>query len=334
MTEHCLLLATSTADSTLLTQFFESPACRVSLSIAFTAFGLWWLLPGPKRRNRIVGTVLSVLGIAGLWTTVPLIATISIQSAFWLMAAVAIGASLATITSRKPIYSAIWFAVSLLGVAGLFLLQGAQFLAIATIAVYAGAIIVTFLFVLMLAQPTGQSFYDRISWGRVPRIIVPLFAMITVGLIAHSIGQANPRHIELHKVVRAYLNDVESDGNSPPTLEAIRVQKAGEDIAALTITVSNSSETTQRFLNDNKIDLQSKIAQIDAFKSNVIRYNFSSSLSDPQHVANLGGQLFSTQLIAIQVAGCLLLVALVGAIAIASGIEEIKRPANRGGSTA
>ena len=60
--------------------------------------------------------------------------------------------------------------MSLLGTAALFLLQGAQFLGIATVAVYAGAIVVTFLFVLMLAQPEGHAFYDRISWGFTPRL--------------------------------------------------------------------------------------------------------------------------------------------------------------------
>ena len=41
---------------------------------------------------------------------------------------------------------------------------GAQFLAVATVVVYAGAILVTFLFVLMLAQPEGKAAYDRVSW--------------------------------------------------------------------------------------------------------------------------------------------------------------------------
>ena len=43
-------------------------------------------------------------------------------------------------------------------------LPGAQFLAVATVVVYAGAILVTFLFVLMLAQPEGTRLYDRVSW--------------------------------------------------------------------------------------------------------------------------------------------------------------------------
>ena len=45
----------------------------------------------------------------------------------------------------------------LVGVAGLFFLIGAEFLAVATLVVYAGAILVTFLFVLMLAQPEGDA---------------------------------------------------------------------------------------------------------------------------------------------------------------------------------
>ena len=66
-----------------------------------------------------------------------------------------------TVTSRNPIYSALWFASVVLSTSGLFLLAGAPFLAAGTIIVYAGAIIVTFLFVIMLAQMEGKALYDR-----------------------------------------------------------------------------------------------------------------------------------------------------------------------------
>ena len=66
-----------------------------------------------------------------------------------------------TITSRNPIYSALWFAMVVIATAGLFLLAGAPFLAAGTMIVYAGAIIVTFLFVIMLAQMEGKATYDR-----------------------------------------------------------------------------------------------------------------------------------------------------------------------------
>jgi NADH-quinone oxidoreductase subunit J len=59
------------------------------------------------------------------------------------------------------VYSALWFAAVVLSTSGLFVLAGAQFLAAGTVIVYAGAIIVTFLFVIMLAQMEGKAVYDR-----------------------------------------------------------------------------------------------------------------------------------------------------------------------------
>jgi NADH-quinone oxidoreductase subunit J len=67
------------------------------------------------------------------------------------------------ITNRNPVYSALWFALVTLSVCGLFLLQFAPFLAAATVVVYAGAIVVTFVFVIMLAQQAGATMYDQRS---------------------------------------------------------------------------------------------------------------------------------------------------------------------------
>ena len=80
---------------------------------------------------------------------------------FYLFGIGAVVSGLLTVTSRNPIYSALWFASVVLCTAGLFLLAGAQFLAAGTVIVYAGAIIVTFLFVIMLAQMEGKAVYDR-----------------------------------------------------------------------------------------------------------------------------------------------------------------------------
>ena len=72
--------------------------------------------------------------------------------------------AIGAVSLANPVYCAMWFGMTLLGTAGLFFFQGAQFLALATVIVYAGAILVTFLFVLMLAQPDGRAYYDRTSW--------------------------------------------------------------------------------------------------------------------------------------------------------------------------
>ena len=80
---------------------------------------------------------------------------------FYIFSAAALVGALLTVTSRNPIYSALWFASVVLSTTGLFLLASAPFLAAGTIIVYAGAIIVTFLFVIMLAQMEGKAVYDR-----------------------------------------------------------------------------------------------------------------------------------------------------------------------------
>jgi NADH-quinone oxidoreductase subunit J len=69
---------------------------------------------------------------------------------FWLLAVLALIAAVSMIIQRNPVYSALFLIVTLLSLAGLFLLLSAHFLAVIQIIVYAGAIMVLFLFVIML----------------------------------------------------------------------------------------------------------------------------------------------------------------------------------------
>lgn len=86
------------------------------------------------------------------------------HSVFLVLAGVTVLSAVGTISVRNPLYSAIWFGLTLAGTGGLFFFQGAQFLGVATLVVYAGAILVTFMFLLMLANPRGQAYYDRVAW--------------------------------------------------------------------------------------------------------------------------------------------------------------------------
>src|SRR3989475_4398343 len=69
---------------------------------------------------------------------------------FWGFAGLAMGSALLCITRRNPIASALWLVVTLLALAALFVLLDAQFIAVLQVLVYAGAIMVLFLFVIML----------------------------------------------------------------------------------------------------------------------------------------------------------------------------------------
>ena len=71
---------------------------------------------------------------------------------FYTFALLVLGGGLLTITRRSAVHSAIWLIVSLMGVAGLYLLQQAEFLFAVQIVLYIGGIMVLFLFVIMLVN--------------------------------------------------------------------------------------------------------------------------------------------------------------------------------------
>jgi len=164
-----------------------SPRAIIALGTALAAVGLWWLLPGSSASRRTLGGVLALVGFGFFGSQVPAVGDWCTKGMFHAISAATIVAAVATISCRKPVYSAIWFGMTLTGTAGLFLLAGAEFLAVATIVVYAGAILVTFLFVLMLSQPEGHTSYDRRSWEA---MISAFTGAVLVGILTTMIGSA------------------------------------------------------------------------------------------------------------------------------------------------
>ncbi|MEL7473791.1 MAG: NADH-quinone oxidoreductase subunit J, partial [Planctomycetota bacterium] len=86
---------------------------------------------------------------------------------FYIFGAIALGASLRVITHRRPVYAALYFILTILASCGLYLILSAEFMAFALVIIYAGAILITYLFVIMLAtqapseeQPDALSDYD------------------------------------------------------------------------------------------------------------------------------------------------------------------------------
>lgn len=70
---------------------------------------------------------------------------------FYVFAVLALGAGLRMITHHRPVYSALYFILTIVASAGLYVLLSAEFMAFALIIIYAGAILITYLFVIMLA---------------------------------------------------------------------------------------------------------------------------------------------------------------------------------------
>jgi NADH:ubiquinone oxidoreductase subunit 6 (subunit J) len=136
------------------------PVVGVAVPAALGLVAVYLLLPRPGRRSVVVG---ALLGVAALVVTGILLVTAapSVEGVlFYIFSAIAIVAGALLITQRNPARAALSFALVVLSTCGLFLLLAAPFLMAATIIIYAGAIIVTFLFVLMLAQQEGLSDAD------------------------------------------------------------------------------------------------------------------------------------------------------------------------------
>lgn len=117
------------------------------------------------------------------------------QVLFWLMAVVAVVSALTTISSRRPVHSALAFLVTLLSLAVLFLLLSAQFVAVIQIIIYAGAILVLFLFVIMLLHAqSGEGPQIKLRFQRPLAIALALllFGGLSYLLLSSPLGAARP----------------------------------------------------------------------------------------------------------------------------------------------
>jgi NADH-quinone oxidoreductase subunit J len=97
--------------------------------------------------------------------------------AFAIIAAVAVVAALGLILKRNPIHGALFLVVNLACVAALYLMLGAEFLAAAQIIVYAGAIMVLFVFAIMVLIPGKE------ETGPDPRRLTRLAALPVGGVL-------------------------------------------------------------------------------------------------------------------------------------------------------
>jgi NADH:ubiquinone oxidoreductase subunit 6 (subunit J) len=351
----------------------------VLLPVAAGGLAIWYLMPGPRRRPLVAGAVAGVVALAGvgaflfrgLGDQIP--ETVEAVLFFGFSGLAILFAGL-MITARNPARSALAFAMVVLSTCGLFLLLAAPFLTAATIIIYAGAIIVTFLFVIMLSQQGGPSNANLRS--REPALATAagfvLLTTLLIGLqrvydwrsvdtaIEHASRLARADHVD-----EAYLSPtgpVERMGqDGPPPLTPAAKDFVDEMRAALDrVKLAAPRGGNERGLTDHKL-----VQEVDRAIDGLANLDFRNrdvedihgncqTISDglmrlkamrtgsPEvddvtlspngvvtpigggprrlpaaNVEALGRTLFSDHLLAVEMVGTLLLVATVGAIAIA-----------------
>ena len=171
------------------------------IPIAFGFLAVYLLLPRPQPLPALFGWLAGAVTLLISAAFVLGSGAIDFGSAdsiiravlFYAFAVIAVLAGGCLVTLRNPVYAALSFALVVLSTCGLFLLQAAPFLMAATIIVYAGAIIVTFMFVIMLAQQHGPSDADA-------RSREPFLATLTGFLLLAALVSALQAPIRLDAV--------------------------------------------------------------------------------------------------------------------------------------
>jgi NADH-quinone oxidoreductase subunit J len=93
------------------------------------------------------------------------------QVLFWFLSILAIVSAILMVISKNPVYSILWLIVVFIAISGHYILLNAQFLFIVNLIVYAGAIMVLFLFVVMLMNLNTDSEPQKNRWLKIAGVI-------------------------------------------------------------------------------------------------------------------------------------------------------------------
>jgi NADH-quinone oxidoreductase subunit J len=151
---------------------------------------------------------------------------------FILFAAVAAVSSVIMITRSDAVIAALFLILNLAALAGLYLLLNAQFIAVAQVIVYAGAIMVLFLFVIMLLRPQKENILGKKPAIKVMSIIVASLVFIQ---IAYMIFFSKSDNITGEAAASIKAGTVESIGRELFTNYVVPFEAAGFLLLAATI---------------------------------------------------------------------------------------------------
>jgi NADH-quinone oxidoreductase subunit J len=108
---------------------------------------------------------------------------------FVIFGAIAVGGAIMVVTRRHPMASALYLILTLFAVAALFVLRQSHFLAAIQVIVYAGAVVVLFIFVIMLINvPDGKLPVERATGLRFLGVIVAGLFIVETALVARRFG--------------------------------------------------------------------------------------------------------------------------------------------------
>ncbi len=287
-------------------------------AIVLGGAGICLALPRGGRTPQVIGALVAslagglvLLGLASRagWHGLP-------NVYFYIFAIIGLGGALRVVTHPRPVYAALYFIMTVLSTAGLFLILSAEFMAFALVIVYAGAILITYLFVIMLATeaPTEEKLealneYDTHSREPVAATVVSfaLLAVLTTMLFGGVRSLQPPLPSEPDALLAEMPRKVEKVLRNHGLLEAgEKVGAEGIDLEAGVITVAGPADARREITRDQWPE---EIAV--------------------RNVENLGFTLLRDHPGSIEIAGVILLMAMLGAVVLSRRQVQIDEDAKR-----
>ncbi len=105
---------------------------------------------------------------------------------FYLFSFVLVGSALAVISARNPVHGVLFLILGFFNAAGLFILLGAEFLAMLLVIVYVGAVAVLFLFVVMMLNVTVERFREGLTKYFTSAVIVATLLLVEMIMLFFS----------------------------------------------------------------------------------------------------------------------------------------------------
>lgn len=246
---------------------------------------------------------------------------------FYVLGIIALGSSLRVVTHQKPVYAALYLILTILASAGLYVVLAAEFMALALVIIYAGAILITYLFVIMLATqaPTAEqvealSEYDAVSREPLAATVAGFALLAVLTTMMFSGVRSLPAPSDLRDSDRVLAE-------FPKRIErALRDEKLIEADERL----ARDAETGRLL-----VDHEARTVQVASGETGVRTVSWPANLR-LSNVEGVGHNLLVEHPGSIEIAGVILLMAMLGAVVLARQRvqmeEEAKAAAARGGT--
>lgn len=198
--------------------------------------------------------------------------------AFYLFAATSVAAGMLVISSRNPVHSVLWLILAFFSAAGLFVLLGAEFLAMLLVIVYVGAVAVLFLFVVMMLDinfvELRQGFLQYLPIGAT----IGLILMVELAMIA-STWHVTPTMAKNLDAKAPSLSNTEALGNLIYTDYLLIFQASGMILLVAMIGAIVLTLRTRKGVKRQNISEQVARRPEDAYK--VVKVNSGEGVSGP-----------------------------------------------------